>query len=61
MKKENQEIRDRLRVAGITQWRLARQIGVSDGTLCLWLRVPLSGERRERVLEGLAELEREKG
>lgn len=61
MKKENQEIRDRLRVAGFPQWRLARQIGVSDGTLCLWLRVPLFGERQERVLRGLAELEREKG
>lgn len=61
MHKSNKDFRDRLRMTGFPQWKLADEIGISDSTLCVWLRKPLTGDRLERVQKGLAELERKEG
>lgn len=49
MQKANMDIRQRMAQAHVTQWQLAYKIGVSEMTLCRWLRTPLSDERRERI------------
>lgn len=59
MVKANQELRERMRRAGILQWQLALEIGISAPTLLIWLRVPLEGERKQRVYEALERMERE--
>lgn len=57
--KENQTVRRAARTAGIPLWRVAAAIGVSEPTLTRWLRVPLAGDREQRIMEAIATLEQE--
>ena len=61
MCKENQAVRRAARSADIPLWRVAVAIGVSEPTLTRWLRVPLSEEKEQRIMEAIASLEREAG
>ena len=47
---ENIGIRLEARAAGVPLWKVARALGVSEPTLYRWLRAPLSGEERARIL-----------
>lgn len=49
MQKANMDIRQRMVDAHVTQWQLAYEIGISSCTMNIWLRTPLSDERRERI------------
>lgn len=51
------DLKRRLKEAGIPQWKLADRLGVSEFTLCRWLRKPLSGDRLEAIDKALQELE----
>lgn len=46
---KNQEIRNRIIKAGLKHWQVAEATGVSQYTLCVWLRTELTGERLKRV------------
>lgn len=48
--KENQSIRDAAKAAGVRHWEIALHIGISEPTLCRWLRVPLSAEREKLII-----------
>lgn len=61
MVRPNQEIRDKLRIRNIPQWRLAVEIGVSENTVCRWLRMPLSADKEARLLSALDQLTDGKG
>ncbi|MCD8101699.1 MAG: hypothetical protein LUE26_03875 [Alistipes sp.] len=54
---KNIEIRQRISKGGFYYWEVAQVMGVSAGTLCLWLREELTGERLTRVLSALDKLE----
>ena len=56
----NIEIRKQIKEAGLKHWEVADVVGVSDSTLCVWLRKPLTGERLKRVNAAIEELKREK-
>ncbi|MCD7886482.1 MAG: hypothetical protein LUG44_02530 [Clostridiales bacterium] len=56
-KSNNREIRQRISKGGFYYWEVAQAMGVSAGTLCLWLREELTGERLTRVLAALDTLE----
>ncbi|MCD7845241.1 MAG: hypothetical protein LUG57_05195 [Oscillospiraceae bacterium] len=45
----NQDLRERVNSSGLLHWQLAERIGISENTLCRWLRYELTAERRERV------------
>ena len=49
MRQHNLELRATLQAHKIPHWALAQYAGISATTLCVWLRQPLSGERKERV------------
>ena len=54
------ELRMKMYETGIKQYELAKVIGISPYTLCIWLRNELTGERLERVQKALDELRAEK-
>ena len=48
----NQDLRQLAIRRGLFLWQVARRVGVSEPTLCRWLREPLEegDERRQRIL-----------
>lgn len=46
----NKEVREEMRKAGITQWRLGELLGVSENTVNRKLRKELPEEEKQRIL-----------
>lgn len=55
----NAEIRELLRKTRIHHYELAHALGISEGTLCKWLRTELPPDKREEVLKAVREIENE--
>ncbi len=53
---KNKELRDKARRANLPLWEVADACGVTAGTLTVWLRKELTGEKRERVLTAINDL-----
>lgn len=53
---ENQCVRNAARAAGVPLWKVALAIGISEPTLIRWLRVPLTPEKEQRMLEAISAL-----
>lgn len=53
---ENQDIRDYLRTRHIPIYQVAHKIGVSEMTMFRWLRVPLAGDHRLKVIKAIHEI-----
>ena len=49
----NQEIRQMIKAAKLTQWKVAKALGVSEFTLVRWLRDDLSEERRNAIYKAI--------
>ena len=45
----NADIKAKLILLGVKQWQVAEEIGISPGTLCVWLRYELTDERKNRI------------
>lgn len=56
----NTDIRRQIAEAGLKHWEVADAIGVNEATLCVWLRKPLTGERRSRVNDAIKKLKGER-
>lgn len=56
----NMEIRMEMYAAGIKHYELAKKVGISPYTLCVWMREELEGERLERVQNAVEKLKTEK-
>ncbi len=56
----NKEIRNEAKEAGIFLWQVAEKLGITDGNLSRKLRRELLPEEREKVLNIIRELSREK-
>lgn len=56
----NADIRSAAKAAGIKQWEVAAQLGISEPTLIRWLRFPLSADRENAILQAIAELSQNK-
>lgn len=52
----NQELRDAISRAGLRHWQVALAAGISEATLCVWLRTPLNDIRLKRVQEAITTL-----
>ena len=59
MKKANENIRQAAKNAGITFWRIAADIGVSEQTLVRWLRFPLPEDKEQLIMGAITRLEQE--
>jgi len=51
--KANEDIRAEITRRGLCQWQIADAVGVHYTTLCAWLRVPLTDDRRKRIMDAL--------
>ena len=52
----NVGIRRKIEKSGFKHWEVAHQIGIDRTTLVAWLRVPLTAERKEKILTAIEKL-----
>lgn len=52
----NLNIRKLITQYRLRYWEVAAQVGISDSRLSVWLRTPLSDERKARVEKAIEEL-----
>ena len=52
----NPEIRNTIKRHRLRYWEVAEQIGISDSRLSVWLRTPLTDDRKKRVEEAIDQL-----
>lgn len=57
----NKDIRKAIESAGLKYWEVADRIGIDACNFSKWLRHELAGERRQRTLNAIEELKKEKG
>ena len=57
---QNKEIREAIESAGLKYWEVAERIGIDSCNFSKWLRRELTGERRQRTLNAIEELKKEK-
>ena len=55
----NADVRKAMLMADIKQWELAEAIGVSEVTICRWLRTELSDDKKEALLDVIKRMEAE--
>lgn len=46
----NKDIRDKIRIANLKHWQIAKKLGVAASTFCLWLREELPEEKKEKII-----------
>lgn len=56
----NEEIRIALFQHNIKQWEVAEQLGVSEITICRWLRSELPDDKKTRIMSAINKLAEEK-
>lgn len=56
---KNLDVRQAIQKAGLKHWQVAEATGISQYTLCVWLRSDLSNERRLRVMQAIERLKTE--
>ena len=49
----NTTVREAAKNAGIPLWRVATEIGISEATITRWLRLPLSHEREQKIMDAI--------
>jgi len=54
--KNNYDLREAISQHRLRYWEVAQRVGISDSRLSVWLRTPLSDERRKRVERAINEL-----
>ena len=57
----NQEIRQKIKEAGLKQWQVAKKCGVNEYTFIRWLRDELTEQRRNAILEAIESLSHKEG
>ena len=60
-KLSNAEIRRSIAESGLLKWEVAERIGISDSSFSRMLRRELPPDKRERVLQAIEQLSKERG
>lgn len=55
-KMANEDIRMIARANYIPQWKIADKLGITDITLCRWLRHDLSEEKKKQIIQAIEEI-----
>ena len=53
---ENQEIREKIVNNGLKFWKVAEKLGINCSTFSVWLRYPLSYEKKSKIENAINEL-----
>lgn len=51
--KKNREIREALKAANMFQYQLAEMLGVSEYTLCVWMRKEMAEDQKQECLTAI--------
>ena len=54
----NQDIREKIKAAGLKQWQVAKKMGVAESTFIRWLRDELSADQREAIIRAITDLQK---
>lgn len=57
----NKDIREAAKQAGVCLWQIAERLGINDGNFSRKLRRELPSQEREKIMEIINELAKEKG
>ena len=57
----NQDIRNLIAQAGVRHYEVAKQIGIGEQTLCVWLREELPKEKKARIKNAILDVAKSKG
>lgn len=52
----NEQIRTALRYSDVKQWEVAEQLGVSEVTVCRWLRTELPKDKKVQILQAIKDV-----
>ena len=52
----NLEVKEAIKKARLYQYQIAQKLGITEITLCVWFRSELSPDRKEKILNAIAEL-----
>lgn len=58
--KANEELRACLYREKIPLWQIGAAVGVSEMTMIRWFRVPLTGERLEKITQAIEQILKER-
>lgn len=58
--KANQNVRNTAKTAGVKLWEIAVHLGVGEATIMRWMRVPLSDDRQNAIMQAITELAQKK-
>ena len=56
----NEQIRTALRCSDVKQWEVAEQLGVSEVTVCRWLRTELPDDKKVQILQAISDVSAKK-
>lgn len=56
---ENKDVRELIRNIGVKQWQVAEVAGISERTLCVWLRSELTSKRRNTIIAAINRIKTE--
>lgn len=57
----NAEVRQSIAENRLLKWEVAEKIGITDSQFSRWLRRELPPDKRERVLQAIEQLSKERG
>lgn len=57
---KNKDIREAAKQAGVCLWEIAERLGMNDGNFSRKLRKELSGQEKEKIMEIINEVAKEK-
>lgn len=57
---KNKDIREAAKQAGVCLWEIAERLGMNDGNFSRKLRKELSGQEREKIMEIINKVAKEK-
>lgn len=49
----NQDIKERIKTAGLHQYEVAHLLGIHETTLVSWLRYELPDEKKQKILDAI--------
>ena len=52
----NTELKQKIKDSGLYQWQVAAAIGITEMTLIRWLRLPLSNEHYNKIVQAIETL-----
>lgn len=53
---KNVQIRTAMRVSDVKQWEVAEQLGISEVTVCRWLRTELPDDKKRQILQAISDV-----